>query len=257
MGEESERIIPGRSGAPKRQAAPPSPAALPRIEIRRWGIGLRVPDEGFPVSQESLLLLETLAGQPWRRAFDLGCGSGLIACVLAAQNPEGRVDAAELAPEAAAVARWNARENGLSQRVRVHEIDIAAVPERFPRGQWDLVVSNPPYRRPGAGRISRRPSRALATAELRTDLHQVIRAAEHLLSLRGLLALVVACERLPETLRLLHALSLSPSTLRFIHHTPEYEASAVVILAARGRPDLVVSPPLFARLPKEPMPSKE
>jgi release factor glutamine methyltransferase len=74
---------------------------------------------------------------------DLGTGSGALALSLAQTYPDAGVTAVDASADALAVARRNASDAGLGDRVRFLESDwFASVPsdERF-----DLIVSNPPY----------------------------------------------------------------------------------------------------------------
>jgi release factor glutamine methyltransferase len=80
---------------------------------------------------------------PAPRVIDLGTGSGAIALSVASEWPDAIVTATDVSPQALAVARRNAEELGLSDRVRFlegewfHAVDMA---ERF-----EAVISNPPY----------------------------------------------------------------------------------------------------------------
>lgn len=75
---------------------------------------------------------------------DIGTGSGAIAVTLAAEWPELRVIAIDLSPEALEMARKNAREHGVEERITFLLGDLyLPLIERGLRP--DLVVSNPPY----------------------------------------------------------------------------------------------------------------
>lgn len=91
---------------------------------------------------------DDLAGAPAEDVClvaDVCTGTGCIACAIASERPDARVIATDLAPEAVALARENASQLGLADRVKVLAGDLLApVPARF-AGKLDLVVSNPPY----------------------------------------------------------------------------------------------------------------
>lgn len=72
---------------------------------------------------------------------DLGTGSGCIAVTLCAERPSWRGLAADRSWAALAVARHNARQLGVSERLAFAQADFCHPLVR----QCDLVVSNPPY----------------------------------------------------------------------------------------------------------------
>ena len=74
---------------------------------------------------------------------DVGAGSGIIAICLAKHLPACRVTAIDISPAALAVAKENALQHGVSDRITLVESDLlAAVP---PDLRFDFIVSNPPY----------------------------------------------------------------------------------------------------------------
>ncbi len=76
---------------------------------------------------------------------DICTGSGCIACSLATEHPAVRVIATDLSDDAVALARENAFDSGVADRVTVLQGDLgAAVPAEL-LGRFSAVVSNPPY----------------------------------------------------------------------------------------------------------------
>ncbi|MDO4248288.1 MAG: class I SAM-dependent methyltransferase [Neisseria sp.] len=71
-------------------------------------------------------------------AFDIGTGSGVIACLLARRGLP-RISATDNNPRAIAAARANVARLGLSEQVKIEETDL------FPAGKADLIVCNPPW----------------------------------------------------------------------------------------------------------------
>ena len=78
------------------------------------------------------------------RVLDLCCGSGCIACAIGHEMPAARIVAVDLRAKALEVARRNVAVNRLSSRVICMQADATASPP-MSMGQFDMIVSNPPY----------------------------------------------------------------------------------------------------------------
>ncbi|NVO26887.1 peptide chain release factor N(5)-glutamine methyltransferase [Donghicola sp. C2-DW-16] len=88
---------------------------------------------------------ETLVGlaleAPFAHLLDLGTGTGCIALTLLAEMPDAQGVAADLSPAALAVAQGNAEALEVADRCAFIQSDwFSAV-----NGDFDLIVSNPPY----------------------------------------------------------------------------------------------------------------
>ena len=76
------------------------------------------------------------------RIVDVGTGSGAIALALAKELPTAEIHATDISPEALEVARANAARHELTSRIKFHRADLL---NGLPHGEFDFVVSNPPY----------------------------------------------------------------------------------------------------------------
>jgi len=113
-----------------------------------------------------------------RSVLDLCTGSGCLAILAALRWPKATVDAADISPDALAVARRNIADYGLEGRVRSMRSDMfAALAGRT----YDLIVSNPPYVNAASMKTlpleyRREPSLALASGADGLDHARVILA---------------------------------------------------------------------------------
>ena len=82
------------------------------------------------------------APAPHVHIVDVGTGSGAIALALAKELAEADIHATDISGEALEVARANAARHELSSRIKFHQTDLLA---GLPHGEFDFVVSNPPY----------------------------------------------------------------------------------------------------------------
>lgn len=95
------------------------------------------------VSTDSVLLGAWAPVDKVTRALDIGCGSGLLALMIAQRTPDATmIEAIEIEPAAARQARENAARSRWATRIRVREGDVRSF---TPSVRYDLIISNPPY----------------------------------------------------------------------------------------------------------------
>jgi len=79
------------------------------------------------------------------RAVEIGCGTGVVACSLAAELPRLEIWASDISAPAVELSRHNAQLLGLAGRAHFHAGSRFEPLPRHLRGTVDLLVSNPPY----------------------------------------------------------------------------------------------------------------
>lgn len=199
----------------------------------------------FQLGTDSVLLASFAGGKHAKAAFDLGCGGGVLAILLACDNPQLRVDAVEIQPQAAELARENAALCGLGDRITVTEGDLRRHRELFTAGAYDLVVSNPPYFPTGSGKAADAESLALSRDERSCSLDDVTAAAAYLTCWGGKFALVHRPERLAQVICNLTDAGLEPKRLRFVQYKAATAPSLFLLESKRGgKTGLAILPPL-------------
>jgi release factor glutamine methyltransferase len=93
---------------------------------------------------EAALAVLSQHEQQGARVLDLGTGSGAVVLALASEGGNHRYWACDVSKAATAVARRNAREAGLQDKVRFFAADWLSA-FKPGRAVFDLIVSNPPY----------------------------------------------------------------------------------------------------------------
>jgi len=94
-----------------------------------------------PETEELVELLQSRIENRESKIVDVGTGSGVIALSLAAKFLEAEIYAIDISEDALSLARENAAQLRLSERVRFQKSDLLEnVSERF-----DLIVANLPY----------------------------------------------------------------------------------------------------------------
>jgi release factor glutamine methyltransferase len=111
-----------------------------------WGLPFRVsPAVLIPRPETELIVEATLALFPERGAplsiADACTGSGCVAIAIAHERPLARIVATDISPDALAVARQNAADLQVADRVRFAQADLLDGVD----GPFDLITCNPPY----------------------------------------------------------------------------------------------------------------
>lgn len=214
------------------------------------GYDLRIvqPRHGYRFSLDPLLLADFAGVRPGERAVNLGTGCGVIALLLARLEESCSVTGVEFQPEMAGIAERNIRLNELSPRVEVVSADVVSLKTRFPVDSFDLVVSNPPYRRPGTGKVSPRAGRDDARHETSATLTDFMAAAKYLVKPSGRICFVYHTCRLAELMAQAALQKLGVLRLRMVHGNLDAPARMFLVELVKGRVgELRVEPPLVVR----------
>ncbi|MBK8556674.1 MAG: peptide chain release factor N(5)-glutamine methyltransferase [Lewinellaceae bacterium] len=151
--------------------------------------------------------------------LDIGTGSGCIALALARKLPMARVSALDVSKEALELAAANAQRLNLA--LHLQEADILEQ-SAWPRGDFDIIVSNPPYIPPSerehmpAHVLNHEPGLALFTREEHPlEFYQAIAAfAAKCLRKQGAVFVEINEFRADETIHVFQQAGFLRTTLR-------------------------------------------
>ncbi len=201
---------------------------------------------GYRFSIDAVILAGMTRVQATDRVIDLGTGCGVVPLILAHRKRGRAWVGIEIQPDLAELARRNVVANSWGALIHILEMDFREVAGHFAPGAFDLVVSNPPYRRLTSGRINPNPQRAVARHELTASLEDVCTAASFLLSDGGRMALVYPASRLAHLMVVICRHGFAPKRLTSIHSRQQSPAKLVHLECRKaGGEELQVEPPLY------------
>ncbi|NOY65552.1 MAG: tRNA1(Val) (adenine(37)-N6)-methyltransferase [Nitrospirae bacterium] len=215
------------------------------------GIELYQHKDGYRFSIDSILLAHfTRITKKTRNVIDLGAGSGIIGLILARRYGWISIDLIELQEGLYKLCLENIKINKLEDRVRVFRYDIARIHKglcnELKPESVDIVVTNPPFRQPGTGRISPNDERAIARHEMALNLSDLFSSVRFVLRNRGRLFMIYHPFRLTEIISTMKEKQLELKRIRFVHPRKGREANMVLMEAVKmGSVELKVEPPLF------------
>lgn len=181
------------------------------IDLRERGLRLLQNPRFFCFSGDAARLAEfaAAAAPGAQNVIELGSGNGGLTFCLWAKLKAASCAGLEIMPANVDLARRSIELNqnvpGLLGQIRFVLGDWRSVPQYFPAAGCDLAVSNPPFWRAEAGRLSPCLERRAARSECFGGLNSLIGAAAYILKPGGIFCLLLPEERQREAAALLSA----------------------------------------------------
>jgi tRNA1Val (adenine37-N6)-methyltransferase len=202
---------------------------------------------GYRFSVDSLLLYDFITLKEVNCIADLGAGSGIVGILLAKKYPGAGVTLLEIQDGLIRLAERNILLNHLEDRIKVVKCDLRILAATSVKSRhYDLVVSNPPFRRLKSGLLNTEEEKAIARHEIKLRLPEFINASSSLLKAKGRLCMIYHPQRLSELIDTMRDKDIEPKRLRFVHSTASSESKMVLLEAVKGgRAGLKVEKPLY------------
>ena len=201
---------------------------------------------GYRFSIDAVLLGNFVTPKPGDRILDLGCGSGVIPLILAYRMGKVRITGLEIQPDLAGLAKRNIALNKWHERIEIINGDLREIRTFVQAGSFDWVISNPPYRRPGSGRVNPGTEQAMARHEQTADRASVTKAACWAVKKRGRVVFIYPASRGAAVISELKNSGLEPKKILAIFSYPGAAASLLIIEAVKsGGEELTILPPFY------------
>lgn len=202
---------------------------------------------GFCFGMDSVLLSDFAKEiKKGSKIADLGTGTGILPILLCAKTQNTKIVGIEIQKEMAEMANRSVLLNDLQARIEIICEDIKNLKEKYEKGSFDAIVTNPPYKKQGTGKINENDSKLISRHEITANLEDFILATSYLLKDQGSFYMVHRPERLADILVTLRNYKLEPKILRMVYPNQEKEPNLVLIKAVKNaKPFLKVEKSLF------------
>ncbi len=201
---------------------------------------------GYRYSVEPFLLADFVSPAPASHILDVGTGCGILGLLLAWKYPELKVKGIEIQDSLFKVAKGNVLENGFENRVEMVRGDFSDSGTYWPPCAFDMLVSNPPYRKINSGRLNPETAKAIARHELKLTQRDLILNSYRVLKPGGILALIYPHHRFGEIRSEMSRHGVGVSRVRPVHGYLGAVAKIVLIEAVKGlAQECINNPPLY------------
>ncbi len=202
--------------------------------------------KGYRFSMDAVLLSQFVKIRKDERVIDLGTGCGILPLLLSQTTKARSLVGVEIQAGLAECAKKNVLLNHLEDRMSILQQDLRELGKTFPPGSFDVVLSNPPYRKYRSGRINPSMEKAIARHEMRGTLEDLISVASYLLPAKGRCYVIFPATRTVDLLVALRSRKLEPKRLQFVHPHIGEDAKFILVESIKtSGVELKVTAPLI------------
>lgn len=202
--------------------------------------------DGLTFGTDAYLLYAYLPKKRWKRAVDLGAGTGVISLLALTGGRAEKVYGVEVQEAFADLIGKNARLNALEDRLIPLCRDVRDLTPSDTAGECDLVFSNPPYLRGECGYQNRSDAMNIARREVFGTIWDFCSAAARVLSYKGTFCLVYRADRMVDLLSAMRRAGIEPKRLTPVQPTSDSPPGLVLCEGRKGgAPGLFYTKPLI------------
>jgi tRNA1Val (adenine37-N6)-methyltransferase len=208
--------------------------------------------KGYRFSMDAILLSQFIKIRKNEKAIDLGTGCGILPLLLSHTTKAHSFVVVEIQKGMADLAKKNVLLNDLGDRISILNKDFRELKEIYPSGSFNVVFSNPPYRKYRTGRVNPTLEKAIARHEIKGTLEDLISIASYLLPPKGRCYLIYPASRVVDLLLILRSHRLEPKRIQWVYPRLNGEAKFILIesIKASGVELKVIEPLILHRTEK-------
>lgn len=196
--------------------------------------------DGFRFGEDSVLLANFVADSlkktkdAKRSIIDLGCNCGSISLLLSQKLSAARITGVEITTAAYDAFVRNIELNNLQTKVFAINKNWNDLKSICKPGEFDIAVSNPPYKIFDGDSEKEVNDKRIAREELFSSLSQMLDITAYLLRPRGTVFMIYRTDRLIDLISGMRNSGLEPRSLRFVHPFIDRAPTAFIISGQKG-----------------------
>ena len=180
------------------------------------------------------------------KLLDLGTGTAIIPILLSAKTDFEKAVGVEVQEELCKMARKSVMLNGLENKIEILCKNIKELNENFEKNTFDVIVTNPPYKKERSGIINENIQKVISRHEIEANLEDFIKISFDLLKDKGEFYMVHHPERLTDILFYMRKYKIEPKNLKFVFSRQNKIPKLVLIKGVKNAKDFLnVDPNLY------------
>ena len=191
--------------------------------------------EGFCFGIDSILLTDFAKEIKQNlKIIDLGTGTGIIPILLSKKTKNNLFWGVEIQKDVAEMATRSVKLNNLEKEIEIINTNIINLKEKFSKGNFDVVISNPPYKKVNTGIVNINDKKLISRHEITASLEDFIKISSYLLKEFGEFYMVHRPDRLVDIFNLMRNSKIEPKKIKFIYPNKNKKANLVLIKGVKN-----------------------
>ncbi len=203
--------------------------------------------EGFCFGIDSILLSDFAKNiKKGAKVLDLGTGTGIIATLLCGKTELSEIIGIEVQEEVYEMAKRTIQLNHLENKFKLIQDNILNLNNYFEKNSFDVIVTNPPYKKKETGIQNEDIRRLISRHEIEANLEDFIKISKDMLKDKGEFYIVYRPERLVDLLSIMRKYKIEPKKIRFVYSNIHAVSKLVLVQGVKnGKPFLKLEPNLY------------
>lgn len=191
--------------------------------------------DGFCFGIDAVLLSDFAKNiKAHSRVIDLGTGTGIISILLCGKTKLEKVIGVEVQEEVSDMARRSSKLNGLEDKFEIINKNILELNQVFENNSFDVVVTNPPYKKQNTGIINDDERKLISRHEILANLKDFIYVSSKILKDRGEFYMVHRPERMVDIFSIMREYKIEPKEVRLVFSNEKNPPKMVLIKGVKN-----------------------
>ena len=202
---------------------------------------------GFCFGIDSVLLSDYAKNiKKGSKVIDLGTGTGIISILLCGKTELSKIVGVEIQKEVYQMAQKSIKLNNLENKFEIINQNITNLKDIYSRASFDVVVTNPPYKKENTGLKNEEEKKIISRHEVKATLEDFMQISSYLLKDKGEFYMVHRPERLVDIMSIMRQNKIEPKNIRFVCPNTQKAPNLVLIKGIKlGNPFLKVEKNLY------------
>ena len=202
---------------------------------------------GFCFGIDSVLLSDYAKNiKKGSKVIDLGTGTGIISILLCGKTELSKIVGVEIQKEVYQMAQKSIKLNHLENKFEIINQNITDLKDIYSRASFDVVVTNPPYKKENTGLKNEEEKKIISRHEVKATLEDFTQISSYLLKDKGEFYMVHRPERLVDIMSIMRQNKIEPKNIRFVCPNTQKAPNLVLIKGIKlGNPFLKVEKNLY------------